>query len=219
MRRFKERSAHFLFSADSGQWLSLLRVGLGLQVVLYALSLHKDWHYFFVGTGHGLTGRDLGEAVLSPLIPRLGWLVNLGAALGFNETAILSLTWVAQVAVGCFLAIGFFSRPSAIVAWFLHLCATKSATLFPYGMDNFVTIGLFYLMISPLPDRYSADHRFRHLPTKNPYLFGFFRRILQTSSMPHLFFCRDREVFGHRMVEWIQYVACFDQIFVWHHFA
>ena len=103
----------------------------------------------------------------------------MGVALGFNEAAILSLTWIAQFAAGCFLIVGFFSRPSAIVAWFLHLCATKSATLFPYGMDSFVTIGLFYLMISPLPDRYSADHRFRHLPTKNPCLFGFFRRILQ----------------------------------------
>jgi hypothetical protein len=40
-----------------------------------------------------------------------------------------------------------------------------------------------------------------------------------TSSMPHLFLCRDREVFGQRMVEWIQYVARFDQTFVWHHFA
>jgi uncharacterized membrane protein YphA (DoxX/SURF4 family) len=182
MRRFKERLAEFLFPADSDQWLSVLRVGLGLQVILYTLSLWNDWNSLFVGTGHGLTSRDLGEAVLSvssPLIPRLGWLVSLGQELGLNQSVILSITWTSQLAAGCFLVIGMFSRASAIIAWFLHLCATKSGTLFPYGMDNFMTIGLFYLMISPLPDRYSVDQRLRHLPSKNPCLLGFFRRILQ----------------------------------------
>ena len=48
-----------------------------------------------------------------------------------------------------------------------------------YGVDNFMTIGLFYLMLSPLPDRYSLDQRWRKLPPKNPHLLGFFRRVLQ----------------------------------------
>ncbi len=48
-----------------------------------------------------------------------------------------------------------------------------------YGVDNFMTIGLFYLMLSPLPDRYSLDWRLRKLRPKNPQLLGFWRRVLQ----------------------------------------
>ena len=48
-----------------------------------------------------------------------------------------------------------------------------------YGMDNFMTIGLFYLMLSPLPDRFSLDWRLRNLRPKNPQLLGFWRRVLQ----------------------------------------
>jgi hypothetical protein len=46
-------------------------------------------------------------------------------------------------------------------------------------VDNFMTIGLFYLMLSPLPDGYSLDRRLRELRPKNPQLLGFWRRVLQ----------------------------------------
>jgi hypothetical protein len=65
------------------------------------------------------------------------------------------------------------------LAWFVHLCAAESGGFVSYGVDNFMTIGLFYLMLSPLPDRYSLDQRWRKLPPKNPHLLGFFRRVLQ----------------------------------------
>jgi len=48
-----------------------------------------------------------------------------------------------------------------------------------YGMDNFTTIGLFYLMLAPFPDRYSIDRRLWKLSIKDRHLHGFFRRVLQ----------------------------------------
>ena len=38
-----------------------------------------------------------------------------------------------------------------MAGWFIHLCAVKSVNLMTYGVDNFTTIGLFYLMFAPLP--------------------------------------------------------------------
>src|SRR5213075_2186087 len=70
-------------------------------------------------------------------------------------------------------------RLSAILAWLLHLCAAKTGGFVSYGVDNFMTIGLFYLMLSPLPDRYSLDWRLRELRPKDPHLLGFWRWVLQ----------------------------------------
>jgi len=42
-----------------------------------------------------------------------------------------------------------------------------------------MTTGLFYLMLSPLPDRYSLDHRLVKTRPKDPQLLGFWRRVLQ----------------------------------------
>ena len=48
-----------------------------------------------------------------------------------------------------------------------------------YGVDNFITIGLFYLMLSPLPDRYSLDWQVRKSRPRDPQLLSFWRRVLQ----------------------------------------
>lgn len=178
----RKRLVELLFPAESDTWLGILRIGLGLQVVLYALSLRNDWNYLFAGTGNGLISRDLAEALLSVeshFVPRLGWLVALGAHVGLREETVLSVVWICLLASGCGLLLGFACRLSAILAWFLHLCAAKSGGFVSYGVDNFMTIALFYLMLSPLPDRYSLDWRLRKSRSKDPQLFGFWRRVLQ----------------------------------------
>ena len=172
----------FLFPPETDKWLTVLRIGLGLQVGVYALFLKSDWQYLFAGTGKGLVSRELGEAIISfdsPFIPRLGWLVALGGRFGIGEETVLSVAWACLLCAGCCLLLGLFCRPAATVAWFLHLCAAESGGLLAYGADNFTTMGLFYLMLSPLPDRYSLDYRLGKTEPKDPQLLGFWRRVLQ----------------------------------------
>jgi hypothetical protein len=179
---WRERLIDFFFPTECDTWLAVLRIGLGLQVVLYALSLRDDWNYLLAGTGHGLISRNLGEAILSlesRLIPRLGWLVTLGTQVDLREETVLSVAWICLLASGCGLLMGLASRFAAILAWFLHLCAAKSGGFVSYGVDNFMTIGLFYLMLSPLPDRYSFDWRLRKSRSTDPQLLGFWHRVLQ----------------------------------------
>jgi hypothetical protein len=179
---WRRRLADFLFSAQSDRWLTFLRFGLGFQVLLYALSLFNDWNYLFGTTESGLATRDLAEALLAlanNFVPRLGWLVAIGAHLGLQEQAVLSGIWIVLFCAGLGLLVGLFCRSFAILAWFLHLCTAKSGAFVSYGVDDFMTIGLFYLMLSPLPDRYSLDYRLRKSRTRNARLLGFGRRVLQ----------------------------------------
>jgi len=178
---FKDRLVTFLFPIGTDSWLTLLRLGLGLQVIFYSLSLRNDWNYLLSGAG-GLINRNLAEALLSVesrFTPRLGWLLALAKHVGLDEHIVLSAAWICLLGAGCALVFGFACRFCAILAWFLHLCAAKSGGFISYGVDNFMTIGLFYLMLSPLPDRYSVDWRLRELRPKDPQLLGFWRRVLQ----------------------------------------
>jgi len=172
----------FLFPAETDKWLAVLRIGLGLQVTVYALFLKSDWHYLFAGTGKGLVSRELGEAIISfdsPFIPKLGWLVAVGGYVNMGEETVLSVAWACLLVAGCCLLLGLFCRAAAIVGWFVHLCASQSGGLLSYGADNFMTMGLFYLMLSPLPDRFSLDYRLVKTKPKDPQLLGFWRRVLQ----------------------------------------
>src|SRR5437016_2520398 len=176
------RLQRFLFPPETDKWLTVLRIGLGLQGVLYAVFLRSDWQYLFASTGKGLVSRELGEAISSfdsPLIPKLGWLVALGSHIGIGEEAMLSIAWACLLCMGLLLLVGLFCRPAAIIAWFLHLCAAESGGLLAYGADNFMTMALFYLMLSPLPDRYSVDRRLVKTKLTDPRLLGFWRHVLQ----------------------------------------
>jgi len=168
-----------------------LRIGLGLHVVLYASSLRHDWNYLLGQAGSGLVNRELAEGILSlesAAVPRMGWFVAIGAYAGVPEAAVLSAVWVCLLCAGLALGAGLFSRSSAILAWLLHLCAAKSTDFTIYGVDRFMTMGLFYLMLSPLPDRYSLDHRWRNKALSGQQLLGFFRRVLQIHLCTLYFF-------------------------------
>ncbi|MGB9474675.1 MAG: HTTM domain-containing protein, partial [Candidatus Udaeobacter sp.] len=178
----QKRMMEFLFPQETDKWLAALRIGLGLQVTVYALFLRNDWHYLFASTGKGLVSRQLGEAITSfdsPLIPKLGWLVAIGGYAHIGEDAMLSISWACLLCMGFLLLLGLFCRQAAILAWFLHLCAAESGGLLAYGADNLMTTGLFYLMLSPLPDRYSLDCWLLKIEPKDSQLLGFWRRVLQ----------------------------------------
>ena len=191
MQTIWKRVTDFFFPIQSDEWLTVLRIGLAIQVLLYCLAIRSDWNYLLAGTGRGLISRDLSEVALSgesSFIPRLGWLVNIGSRFGISEALILNAAWFCLVCAACFLVIGLFSRTAATSTWFFHLCAVKSGGLLAYGMDNFTSIGLFYLMLSPLPDQFSVDYRFRKVTLRNPQLQGLFRRVLQVHLCIAYFF-------------------------------
>ena len=187
MHRWIKRLSEFLFPSESDSCLAILRIGLGMQTALYCLSLRKDWNDVLGGA----SGRELAEKILSvesPFVPRIGWLIGLAAKAGVREEIILSGGWIVLLCAALGLLFGVLSRYSAVLAWVLHLCAAKSGGVLSYGVDNFMTIGLFYLMLSPLPDGYALEHRWRKFRPQDRRVLGFFRRVLQVHLCVIYFF-------------------------------
>src|SRR3954451_11542309 len=127
MREWRAHLISFFFPQDNSPWVSLLRIGLGLQTIAYCLLLRSEGTYLF--SANGLLGRDIPEALLSyrsPLLPRLGWLITAGNTVGVSEAIVLKLVWFALLLAGVFLVLGFMCRASAVATSFLHLCAANS---------------------------------------------------------------------------------------------
>src|SRR5947208_15762814 len=109
--RVKTRVPKFLFPIETDSWLTVLRLGLGLQVTLSALSLRTDWAYLFSGTA-----RKVAEALLSlqgHFIPSLGSFVALAARLDVPEETVLLLAGLGLLVSGCALLLGVACRFSA----------------------------------------------------------------------------------------------------------
>jgi hypothetical protein len=176
------RLERFLFPSESDSWLTLLRLGVALQIILYCLTTRPEWHDMFSMQSTGPIRRDLNEAILSAqshFIPRMGWLVAAGGHIGLGENLVLEIVWWVLLIAGISLLSGLFCRLSAIVAGFLHLSAVKSSGALSYGVDIFTIVGLFYVVVSPLPDGFSLDSHLRRIRPRYAELNGFFRRALQ----------------------------------------
>src|SRR5256885_12143674 len=94
--RVRTELTELLFPCVSDQWLTCLRIGLAVQVVLYCWLQRMDWEHLFTESNQGWIRRDLLESVLSaeaPFIPRLGWLTKIGSSFGASESITLSLIW------------------------------------------------------------------------------------------------------------------------------
>jgi hypothetical protein len=172
----------WFFGGTTDNWLAALRIGLGLQLVLYCIVSRADWRQMFALQPGSFVTRDLTEALVtlgSTLVPRVSWFISVGEFIGFSEATVLWVVWSVLLASGLCLVAGIFCRSAAIAAWFLHLSAIKSSALLSYGVDNFTSIGLFYLMLSPLPDHLALDSRWLKRPPKNSQLQSFWQRVLQ----------------------------------------
>ncbi len=161
------------------------------MAAISCLSLRADWSDIFSVETGGPVKRDLAEAILSNqsrMIPRLGWIVAGGEAMGIDEPLVVDAAWWALLAGSGLLAVGLFCRPAAIGTAFLHLCVVKSTASLTYGMDNFTTLGLFFLAICPLPDALTLDARWRKPKPIDARASGFFRRALQLQLCVIYFF-------------------------------
>src|SRR5207245_520157 len=115
MQAGRSRLEELFFPIVSDRWLAVLRVGLGVQIIIYCLSLRGDWNSLLALNGGGLIQRDLSEAILtadSSLIPRLGWLIDLAHAFGIREQTVITLAWICLMCAGSCLVAGFLRRPS-----------------------------------------------------------------------------------------------------------
>src|SRR6187401_3603804 len=131
----------FFFPPEDDRWLTLLRVGLGLQFALHSLALRTSWIPLFAESGNGLVSRELAALLAgaaNPLLPRISWLLGLGDRLGLGESTSLFLIWLLLFIAALSLLAGFLCRPSAIACWFLHLCAANSRSVLSYGVDEFM---------------------------------------------------------------------------------
>lgn len=182
MSNIGKRFCRFAFPRESDHWLALLRIGLGIELALYCLSTRSSWIDVFSSSRGALSPRRISEALISlqsRFIPRVSWCLRFGAKFGIEETTVLWIIWTVLLLSAILLIIGLFCRPAAVTAWFLHLACVKSSEVFAYGMDLFLTIGLFYLMFSPLPDSYAMENRIWESRSRDPRMLGFFRRVLQ----------------------------------------
>ena len=133
------------FRPVSARPLAGLRVGFSLLLLFHlvwisndVLSLHGNRRESFPG--------ELTDLLRDPWVPGLPTLAKAFLPLGISAhfAIILLLSGYAGSLIS--LALGFYKRLSAFLAWGLHLSLVTSGVASFYGVDQLANTFLFYLL-------------------------------------------------------------------------
>lgn len=136
--------------------LGIFRILMSGFALLQAAFWYPDWQAFL--GKEGWVQWEISRALVQSWSIHIEQVHNvLHHFFGATETqTAYTLFWVYFIsAFGLF--IGFLTRFWAFMTWFTHYIIMVSATAFMYGVDIFLHIGLFYLMLMPVNKALSVD--------------------------------------------------------------
>ena len=162
---------------ESATPLAILRIGISSILILQAISL-KDYLYPLVGR-FGIMQSEITNALTPTYLPRIEWATQLFSKLfGFSEIQTIYICFILYIFFLALLAIGCFTRVTALFAWILHLAFNTSGVTSTYGVYEFTNIALFYCFVMPVGDVFSIDSWIYTIKTNNIY-YAISRRVIQ----------------------------------------
>lgn len=167
----------FFTTPQSPAPLGLFRILIAGFALIQAFTWYPDWQAFF--------GRDawiqweISQALSQPWNPHLGKIYELLAPLGISEEGLVQGFFWIYVLCTTGLLIGWFTRLWAILTWLCHYAIMSTIPTFVYGVDIFLQIALFYIMVMPVAKAFSLDVRLGRVSREPSWGVTMSIRVLQ----------------------------------------
>jgi hypothetical protein len=144
---------------------AFLRIATALLTIIYVLTIYQDAPYLY--GQNGLVLAEVNDALIDRInirsfYPLLDWVSH-------DEVTQIALFLNFYLLVLGLLAIGFYSRVMAILAWFLNWVLLNSSFSLAYGYDIFSNNCLMYCALMPVGNHFAIDNWFRQKEISQTY--------------------------------------------------
>jgi Vitamin K-dependent gamma-carboxylase len=177
IKHLKHRLYLFFTLPHSAAPLGIFRILIALFVLLQAALWYRDWLAFF-GSDSWMQW-EISRALVINWSIHISQVAKFFSFFGLNEDEAVWLFFWIYVSHALGLLVGWFTRYFAIITWFCHYIIIASIDAFFYGVDIFLHISLFYIMIMPVSKAFSFDARYRKINTKPSWGITLSLRVLQ----------------------------------------
>jgi hypothetical protein len=173
----KAALVEFFCAAQSPEPLGLFRVLIAGFACVQTILWHHDWAAFLGPDGwvQWEISRALGQEWQIHLMHIAGLLKQFGVS---QEQTVTLFYWSYLLSLVALL-LGWHSRVAAFLAWSAHYIIMNTLPIFVYGLDIFLQIALFYLMIMPVAKAYSFDVLQGRVSPRPSWGITLSRRVLQ----------------------------------------
>lgn len=138
------------FIPQNTNWLAFFRISVACFALAHFLSIQSDFDLLY--SYQAYIYPDILNASHDHIGPTLTtlhqWFESTGISVSYS-----GLLWFCRVVYPCFmvgLALGLFTRVSAVGALFFQILFIQSIHLYQYGVDAYTTIALFYCCLFPV---------------------------------------------------------------------
>lgn len=159
VERMSNAFKKFWFEPASALPLAVIRIGAALILLAQAYMTRQLVFEFF--SSSGFLQSEVAQSLNQSRYPQISWLVDFLAKYHVTEATTILFVCGLYVVSLLFLALGMYSRLSAVMSWFLHWLLLNSSESTTYGVDIYAHVFLFYLIFVPAGDALSLDAYFK----------------------------------------------------------
>lgn len=174
---FKERFQVFFNGSISPVHLGIFRLLISGFTIFQAIFWYPDWKLFF--GKEGWVQWEISKAFTKSWSLHIEDIYVPFEKIGINENLFINLFWAIYIISACGLFIGWFTRLWAILTWVCHYILMSSLPNFVYGVDIFLHLSLFYLMVMPVAKAGSIDLFLGRVNSKPTWSSTLAIRVLQ----------------------------------------
>jgi hypothetical protein len=140
--------------SENGSWPAVLRIGVSSILIAKIISEFRYINELY--SSEGLIPEAVGKYSQLSLIPSLHGVYQLMSGI-CTESVFLHVFFLCQIGLAFFLLLGYKSRLNAAFCWGMQVVVFNSSHLLSYGFDAVLLSLLFYTMIFPVGNYWSAD--------------------------------------------------------------
>jgi hypothetical protein len=157
---------NFFLNVEKADYnFAFLRIATALLTIIYVLTIYQDAPYLY--GQNGLVLAEVNDALIDRINIRsfyslLDWVSR-------DEVTKIAFFLNFYLVVLGLLAIGFYSRAMAVLAWFLNWILLNSSFSLAYGYDIFSNNCLMYCALMPVGNHFAIDNWFRPKDVSQAY--------------------------------------------------
>ena len=189
MEKLKLRLEVFFFeNINSFFWISFFRISIGIFVLLHFISIFPDFNALY--STAGIIANDIIDVFIPSFLITLPKIIIAFESIGINENTTIVSFQLLYALASLFLILGVWPQISAFFLLILQIALSKSNIYYAYGVDFFVSMSLFYLILIPSNFEYS----FKKITTLN---ITPFKRLFQIHISIAYFFSGFDKILGY----------------------
>jgi hypothetical protein len=157
--------------------LAIFRILIASFTLLQAILWYNDW-LAFVGRD-GWIQWEVSEALISSMTLHIARVYAFFSFLPITEDGFVTAFFWVYVVSALLLLVGIFTRVFSFLVFLCHYILMCTVEVYVYGVDIFLQIALFYIMLMPVARMYSLDALLKRVPTVSSWEVTLSLRVLQ----------------------------------------